>query len=320
MDQLERILTRAHGLNYATTRLDVLANGIALSHGTAFVLRYRHHYALVTAWHVLTGRNAITGKVMGEIRPDTIRFQVSLEDQDKFVGYDKHERYRKTVELALYDDHDTPIWTELSGRPYQVDVALILLDDKIPEIKAYGGLDHFNTAQRNERDVFNRGGLYPSFEEEELLHLMPRIRSDVHILGYPQSIQIAEGFPIWKRASIASEPNAAVISGGMTNSEIFFADGLTKSGMSGAPVIYIGEEEDPMWTLAAEFYNLEFSGPHLVGVYAGRDGSTKDENEFAMARVWKAQLLVELFQNCLRAKGLERYRVVDDYYDDDADG
>jgi hypothetical protein len=124
--------------------------------------------------------------------------------------------------------------------------------------------------------------------------------------------------PIWKRASIAAEPHAAIIWNGVSNREIFYADGLTKGGMSGGPVVFIGKEDEPMWTIDGDFHNLESDNtPRLIGVYAGRDGSTSDENAFAMARVWKAQLLVEFFQKCLREKGLDRDHVIDDYFDDE---
>ena len=73
-------------------------------------------------------------------------------------------------------------------------------------------------------------GLYPL---NELANdpLVIGIGMEVFILGYPFKIA-PPAFPIWKRGSIASEPELVRMTGGY-----LYVDTASRPGMSGAPVI-----------------------------------------------------------------------------------
>jgi hypothetical protein len=110
----------------------------------------------------------------------------------------------------------------------------------------------------------------------------------VFILGYPLGLTKQGVVPIWKRGSIASEPFFYT-----TDGPIILIDALTRAGMSGAPVLCFGNE-------IATIEGTEVKGatptdPLLVGVYAGREGATSEETNMALGRVWKKELLDEIF-------------------------
>jgi hypothetical protein len=64
--------------------------------------------------------------------------------------------------------------------------------------------------------------------------------------------------------------------------------------MSGSPVLYFGSED-----IVGEYGpgGRDTRMPHIVGVYAGREGVTKEENEMTLGRVWKVELLDSLFSD-----------------------
>jgi hypothetical protein len=54
---------------------------------------------------------------------------------------------------------------------------------------------------------------------------------DVFVLGYPRGISGGGRFPLWKRGSIASEPDVNI-----DNLPMMYIDTATREGMSRAPV------------------------------------------------------------------------------------
>ena len=57
---------------------------------------------------------------------------------------------------------------------------------------------------------------------------------DCFVLGYPKNIDAGLDLPLWKRASIASEPS--IDHGGLPR---LLIDTATRKGMSGAPIVAI---------------------------------------------------------------------------------
>src|SRR5205085_9713799 len=73
--------------------------------------------------------------------------------------------------------------------------------------------------------------LYPINTLRSEADLAVRIGMDVFILGYPFGAP-PPGFPVWKRGSIASEPDLTRLGRGF-----LIVDTASRPGMSGAPVI-----------------------------------------------------------------------------------
>jgi hypothetical protein len=114
-----------------------------------------------------------------------------------------------------------------------------------------------------------------------------KVARDVFVLGYPKGISGGGVFPIWKKASIATEP--AIQLDGLPK---MLVDTATREGMSGAPVVAISdggyeEEDGSLIETAGRFYRF-------VGVYSGRLGN--NEMEAQLGIVWKAQAVDEIVE------------------------
>jgi hypothetical protein len=187
-----------------TIPLDLCANGNPLGRtATGFVWRRHHKNYLVTNWHVVTGRNAESGEALPGIaaRPDTLMAHFNT----RLMNYGKLSRA-----LRLRDDDHRPLWFVHPVHRRKRDVVALPLDIREDD----SGI-----------------GLYPinSRDHEEL---QVGIGMDVFILGYPFGFELP-GFPVWKRGSIASEPDLTNLGKGY-----LLVDTASRPGMSGAPVIH----------------------------------------------------------------------------------
>lgn len=179
------------------------------------------------------------------------------------------------------------------------DVVLIILNELVQELKSS---DSFLAHIEGGKVTLKRGikpdkvrradGAFPS---DSVSYLYPSVGKDVFILGYPLGVELSGIFPIWKRGSIASEPQADIQSGGRTYKNIIYIDALTKAGMSGAPVIALTKTGDFLFSDDGVTASVEKEDILFVGVYAGREGVTQEEFEFSMGRIWKAQTVAELY-------------------------
>jgi hypothetical protein len=119
----------------------------------------------------------------------------------------------------------------------------------------------------------------------------------VFILGYPRGLTKQGILPIWKRATIASEP-LIDLEGGVP---AMLVDSVTREGMSGSPVLYFGPFVTNSGGEQVKTVNYSSSmsvgQPWLVGVYAGRDGVTGEEQDMAVGRVWHRRLLDEILHD-----------------------
>jgi hypothetical protein len=99
---------------------------------------------------------------------------------------------------------------------------------------------------------------------------------DVFILGYPFELKLP-GFPVWKRGSIASEPDLVRLTDGY-----YLVDTASRRGMSGAPVIlrsWTNHMTDP-GVMAISDRPLN----RFIGVYSGRKQAGLFEAQIGM--VW----------------------------------
>jgi hypothetical protein len=112
------------------------------------------------------------------------------------------------------------------------------------------------------------------------------VGNDAFILGFPFNINVST-LPIWKRASIASEPGAVV-------DELlpcFYVDTASRPGMSGSPVIlrswggYHTDEGGLVMT--------PDPATRLIGVYSGRIGA-QDELQAQLGIVWRIEVVDEI--------------------------
>jgi Trypsin-like peptidase domain len=294
-------------LSYATTRIEVLCNDNVISFGTGFVLKYAKTYGLVTNWHVLSGRNPITGGLLSKHAaiPDKIKFHVTVVTQECLAdGRLSTTLYFKPIQMALQNNGKN-IWGEITKNGYIIDVALIPLNDIVEELNEKNTiLAHIDANKVTLKRDFKpkKRKRLTNVTHENLSYYYPSVGKDVFILGYPRGVELSGVFPIWKRGSVASEPQASISSNGHKYDNLIYVDALIKEGMSGAPVIVLPNKGDIFVTDDGTNVEARDNEPHFVGVYAGRDGVTQEEYEFSIGRVWKAQTVTELFIGIAKAK------------------
>lgn len=221
-----------------------------LSRGTAFFWDEGGQTYLVTNWHNFSGKHPITGKHLSKTaaEPNQITFDV-------FEGDDLNRR--RTVSTSLFEN-DAPTWLEHPIHKNRVDVVCKKIDLSGQSVFAINTL--------------------------ESKPLVSRVGHDVFILGYPMGIDTRR-FPIWKRGSIASEPDLDV-----DDVPMFYIDTATASGMSGSPVIRretTGETEDGSFTMWSQVMSC------FIGVYSGRI-TPKDSSEAHLGIVWKSSVIPEI--------------------------
>jgi hypothetical protein len=234
-----------------TAKLYLCRHDLLLGPATGFFMQWNGQVFLITNWHVVSGRHQETKQPLHSLGglPDRLKFRVQVAGD---IG-----EWLSPIEQMLYNDSDSsetpesPIWLEHSVYREKLDVVAIPV--QIPSGGAVRTIDAVNT-----------------------MPLMPLIVGDeVFVLGYPKGIDGGGEFPIWKRASIATEPEVHL--GGAPH---LLIDTATREGMSGAPVIKI----------VGGAIGAEGSRSYkFIGVYSGRLG----EGEMAaqLGIVWDASSL-----------------------------
>ncbi len=244
-------------LSYASFYLEQMCQGSIIGIATCFFVKRHDVTFLITNWHVVTGRNPRTLEIMNTqgLIPDQIKVAI-FKDQQTVE--------RADIILDLYKNDGTPLWKEHPTHKQNVDV--VAIEVNIPD------------------------GLAVSYVEECIESFNDKtqvgIADDVFVLGFPFGLSVAEKFPIWKRASVASEP--------LLDAEglpLLYVDTSTRSGMSGSPVVY---RQRRGVSLMSKGKN-EFSRYYMcfVGVYSGRIGENKDFT-VQLGKVWKASVIDEI--------------------------
>ena len=258
----------------AVTCIEMLRDDTVLWPATGLLYRYGQDLALVTSWHVFSGVNPLTREVRGT--PNRVKFHINVFDQPGRAGGNFHAR---PVDLQLIVN-DTPIWWYHPYDKLQVDISVLRLNDQIADFEE---IKERVTSLPATMMVVDYGT-----ENMRATYAYPFVGSDVFILGYPLGLTKQGIFPIWKRGSIASEPFYDLV-----DAPVILVDALTREGMSGSPVLYFGNVLAT--TEGQDAFGPPSSEPWLVGVYAGREGVTKEEVDMALGRVWKRHLLEEIF-------------------------
>lgn len=235
----------------AVTGIECFFGEQKLSIGTGFYWRSGHDVFLITNWHVVTGRNQATGKHISKeaAEPDVIQV-------DLLRNANLNQRYSQR--LPLYGNDGAPLWKEHGAWHSEVDVVALPMGDlrqhtmPINDVPVVAGL---------------RG-----------------VGMDVFVIGFPRGIG-PERHAIWKRASIASEPDVNV-----DGLPLRLVDTSTSAGMSGSPVVQrfrgqaVGNDGE---------MNLGVNGYQMLGVYSGRLAGP-GEGEVTLGRVWKETLIEEI--------------------------
>jgi hypothetical protein len=256
-------MTKIDPYSLTTVPLEQYANSNSLGRATGFIWRRRDQHYLITNWHVVTGKNARTGEPLGPARPDMLRAYFNT----RAMNFGKVVR-----DIPIRDADHNPLWyiepirrrkddNELSPAPFGpkgCDVVAIPL-------RGLGSDTDIN--------------LYPINVLKSEHDLSVRIGMDVFILGYPFGHQLP-GFPVWKRGSIASEPDLTRLGTGY-----MLVDTASRRGMSGSPVIRRSWGIHMLENDAFAMGNTSQS--KFIGVYSGRL-HTNDKEDVQLGMVWPA--------------------------------
>jgi hypothetical protein len=290
-----------------TTKIDVYRNDIALSTATGFIMRYGQSYVLVTNWHVLSGFNPANGKCLSDTGaiPNRIEFHVSVSR--RYVTAEKKLAEMlpfKPLAIDLWID-EQPVWLDDRSDDLQNDYAAIHLERYLPELKEKGCSLRAILGGRvtpKKDAVFTKGG---PFRADDFCSIYPPVGTEVFVLGYPRGIATNGLFPIWKRGSIGSEPQGSITLAGREYENAFYIDALTKSGMSGSPVVSLCKPGDRLYSEEGVTCEVKLEETYVVGVYAGRDGVTQEEYELSLGRVWKIGAVEKLLLESIRSQAGE---------------
>jgi len=236
-------------------------NNVNLSYGTAFFYKRSNGIFLITNWHNLSGRNPISGQPMdtnGSI-PDSISLHFHLKD--------KLGTWSSLLSYKLYSEDHTAIWLQHPIHGQKIDVAVMKI--QIPEELTVYAINEMPLAD----------------------NMRIEIGMDVFVLGFPIKF-FTDIFPIWKKATIATEHAFDV-----DRLPKFLIDTATQKGMSGSPVIlrersaYRSEEGDMI---------MGGGATRFLGVYSGRyqDNSEEDDEikllKAQLGMVWKKIVIDEI--------------------------
>lgn len=242
----------------------VEANGAVLCEAPAsgFFWRANDRIFLVTNRHVISGVNAFTGSIMG-FTPNFVKLGVFAERPHKSGSV---EMLHMVGKLPVTTENDVPLWKEHpAGR--KIDVAVLEVDPSVG--------DAFQLPCLNCTGMLTGGRNF--------------IGDDVFIVGYPEGQAFDRAMPLWKRGSIATDPDL-----NQMDLPQIYVDTIGNKGLSGSPVFSKtdGSERPLDKTVENEASHFRF-----LGVYAGRLGEKGLGSQ--VGRVYKPSTLYEILDGII---------------------
>lgn len=254
-------------ITFVPVRVETRFGEIGLSTGTAFFLNRKGRSFLITNWHIVSGRSPIDGQPLCKKTtaiPDHIIIRVPTNEPRKGGAF---LRTYVDRQLPLYNEKKSPIWFEHPTEGYKCDVIAIPLSGL--DETAIVGADH-------DRHGLEELPLYPSL--------------DVYVVGFPRGMGGRAATPIWKRGTIATEPDLD-----HDKQPKFLIDTATREGMSGSPV-YAQEVGTWLPPGGSDREQRSFGkGRMFVGVYSGRIGA-EDEFKAQLGIVWKRSAIESVIE------------------------
>lgn len=266
------------GFSLCTTPIEIIDpndSNRVFSRGTGFFYKAVCGQAyLVTCWHVVSGRDFFSRKCISAtgFEPEELVFYGSNNPEKLGSIRQRDIRIKFSEELKNYIRSGPPI---VAGVP--VDLFAIPVDSKfifsIQQAMASGITDPNLSAFIN---------------QHRQSYLETNAGDTCFVLGYPLKNYVGFRPPIWKRASIASDTALPV-----DGRPIFFVDGNTLPGLSGAPIIRMERVLIETEKQSYKYESLETS--LFVGVYAGRH-TGPDYSDTSLGYGWYGGLIPELVE------------------------
>lgn len=238
-----------------------------LATATGFIYHRNNVDYLVTCWHNVTGRDPTDGNCLSQSMavPDV----VSTSFRSKTNPAEVH---RRSIQLYTDESMTIPNWLQHPTLGAKVDVVVLPLSKELTE--------DFK--------------LYPINAIEFDGGYNTEVADEAFIVGYPFSQQQMAQLPIWKRASIASEPDLD-----FDRLPKLLVDTATRPGLSGSPVIM--QRIGIHGVVGGKISDNTIIGTirNFIGVYSGRVGA--DETKAQLGVVRKATVIDEIVGACPEA-------------------
>lgn len=259
-----------------------------ISTGSAFFYEYAENWFLITNWHNFSGKHFLTKKNLSTFGrfPTFIKAKLStfIPAPDLLIN----SFTTNTHKIDIYKDFN-PIWYEHPELGSLCDIVALPIDRP-------------KTCPEFMHNAVNR---------ISKIKIPVKPGCTAFIIGFPCSLSIGFGLPLWKAGYIASEPYYNVTingtlseTGGLQNGQglpAFFIDSQTREGMSGAPVFaaYTGN-----WDSSNPYNELDLNDPgfwsrddillgenrmQFVGCYSGRIGP--QEEGAALGLCWREDVI-----------------------------
>lgn len=246
-------MTEIDPFSLVTVPVRQLANGQPMKSATAFVWKHDHQYYLITNWHVVTGRNFYTGDLETTVRPEALHAQFNLA-----IGTFAKRQWN----IRLRDDEGRALWLVYPVHGHRIDVVALPLPMRGDEFLL---------------DMYPINSIISK-------PLRIRVGMEVFILGYPFGDD-PPAFPVWKRGTIASEPDLVLLSSGH-----YLVDTASRPGMSGAPVILRSWTND--YVEGGMRALSDQAATNLIGVYSGRLVASSEEAQIGL--VWHESYITDI--------------------------
>ncbi|RYX88593.1 MAG: hypothetical protein EOO28_35835 [Comamonadaceae bacterium] len=241
-------------------QLALKATDVVLSSATSFIYERRGNLFLITNWHVVSGRSPLTHECLDS----------SLAVPDFFATYfNQRETFfsgiLKLIDLYRDDSMREPLWYEHPVHASAVDVVALPLPIDLQE----------------DCEFFPINGMQFDAEYVEM------VADEAFVIGYPFSEFTTGHLPIWKKASIATEPFIDVDS-----LPKMLIDTATRPGLSGSPVVM--QRNGIHGMKGNQMTGKELIGRirNFIGIYSGRVG--RDTEKAQLGVVWKAKVIDEI--------------------------
>ena len=259
-------------------------NLIELADATGFIYKRNGKQYLITNLHVVSGRDPCTGKILDihkAIPELLISFPSLYEPKTRII-----EKTAQYLTSKLYDKNNIPLWLIHPNYKRSIDIAVLPLYNLNPPVNFFA----INDIQSIDTRV--------------------SVADDIFVVGYPLALGTNENkdFPIWKRASIASEPSINYFNDGR---KAFVIDGTTREGMSGSPVFFYSNLTQTSTQDGGMFFGMSPQRAfNFLGIYSGRlkghniNDDTIEKESF-LGLVWKRELIDEIIDGNMRDEAYE---------------
>jgi Trypsin-like peptidase domain len=236
-----------------------------LSTATGFFATKGKKTFLITNWHVVSGRNPETKKCLSDTGGIPDNLLVRVHGNLEVLNF-------ANLNVDLLGADGNHLWIEHPTFGGAVDV--VALQVKLPpEVRVYCIQDFIEPYNEDTEEV---------------------VSEEVFVIGYPFGASPAQQFPVWKRASIATEPLVDV--DGLPK---MLVDTATRSGMSGSPVLLRRHRGFALVPAGAPLvYGPGTQGSlnrmKVIGIYSGRIGVDDEDIKAQLGVIWKRRVLDEL--------------------------